>query len=337
MQNILCFSFLFFVTACNNSSKSNTPDSTLLQTNINDQALILNSTVTDSEALLPANSFTVIETSTNPEFQNNFYTRIQRQEDSLGCYNKNMTVFLNSPKFNINGKRIDTSLRIEDKFIKRTVFNDIQSGYDFTVRLELKNKIKDTYSYDYHMIAAKDIKSNISFDLSTLFTSTPHGILTYSNSIQLPLKKIFTTSLGYNLINNYKLIKNGTTYWNCFMSSKGPSTQKVSLINYQIGKRKVEAILEETTNNGQITCDLKESQVLNTSTPSTSPILPNNTLKSVTFGNGLLISKVIATKKIKSTYLVPCEGEKIYQSQKLLVNAKTIHSLVSKLEYAPLR
>ena len=337
MKNVFFLGFLFFIAACNNSSKSNNPDSTLLQTNINDQALILNSAVIDSEALLPANSFTVIETSENTQFQNNFYTRIERQEDSLGCYDKNTTVFQNSSKFNRNAKSIDASLRIDDKFIKRTIFNDIQSGYDFSVRLELKNKIKDTYSYDYNMIAAKDIKSNINFDLNTLFTSTPHGVVTYSNGIQLPLKKIFTTPLGYNLINNYKLIKSSNTYWNCFMSSKGASNQKVSLINYQLGKRKVEAILEVASTNGQITCDLKEIQVLSSSNHNSSPILPSSTLRTVTFGNGLLISKVIATKRIKSAYLVPCEGEKIYQSQRLLVNGKTLHSLVSKLESAPLR
>lgn len=306
--------------ACNKSS-----DSTGVQQT--DEEVLAQGARIDVESRIAPNKYETTLATTTYEEEKKVYSDFYAQNAGIGCSKTADGKISN--EYNKNPKVVDSALSVGDEFTEQNVNSAITHASDNSTTYSVAKIEGEQVVYNLTLNYVYNLYEGINLDLNSFFNSKPHGTKTYDKLKENANSNFNFSQKGLALIES---MKNKNTenefYWSCWISENTSSKNSVSLVNYEMNGKKVPALLNESTSKGKLKCEKR--------TYSTSETDNGKVLKTIELENGESSWKSISSRMVKSTYLVPCEGERLYSQSIIKANGKIVSTYSGKL-MAPAR
>lgn len=305
--------------ACNKSS-----DSTGVQ--LTDEEVVAKGTRIDIASRVAPNQYEVTLTSSSYEEQQKLKADFYALNEGIGCTKSAEGKITN--EYNKNPKVIDSSLKIDDVFTDHNVSSGISNAFDSESTYVVSKIAGKQVTYNSNINFSYNLLEGINYDIDSFFISKPHASRVYDNLDEDFKSKYNYSQKGLALIQSFKDKNNvNNYYWSCWIKDSSDFKNTVSLIKYEMNGKTIPAILEETSYNGKLTC---EKRIYSDETSS------SKVLKTIELEKGESSWKTISSRMVKSLYLVPCEGERLYRQSITKANGKIIDTYSEKLQ-APVR
>lgn len=301
------------VGACNKKSDSN--DKILT-----DEELLAKGANVDIESRLQPEKMDIILTAESYDEQKKLYSEFYAQNAGIGCAKNTEGIFLD--EYKKNPSVVDKDLKIGDKFTIQDVNSSISDAYESSSTSTLVKIIDQQVVYNLIINNSSNIYEGSAFDIDSLFISKPHAVKTFDKLAEDGTTVYNFSKKGLDLIESMKN-KNviNDSYWSCWVSEGKTSKSIVALINYEMNGKKIPAFLTEYTSAGKSKCEKRKSSTENEE---------SKVLKTIEFENGEVVWKSIHSRMVKSNYLVPCAGERIFNQSITKINGKVVSAYASK-------